>query len=309
VWLTDKSSGSAPTVAAAESIAVVDPTTNTVSRVPLPWASARMALDTHTLWLADAGDLTLARFDVKGRRVEQTIGLGVSPDGVASGAGAVWVLSGRRLVRIDPAFGFVKTRTLPIGDAPDISVGSTAGLAVGAGSVWVEDGVSTLLRIDPRTRTVTRRFALGKGIDGVAVGSGSVWVTRVSPATLLRIDPRTNLVTARIPIAGRSGVDAPYPIGLTVGAGSVWVLNGNTGTVTRVDPALDAVTATTRRISLDPTRIAAGAGAVWVADAADDAVQRIDPATNRVVGTIAVGGLPVGLAAGDGRAWVSVDAS
>jgi DNA-binding beta-propeller fold protein YncE len=87
----------------------------------------------------------------------------------------------------------------------------------------------------------------------------------------------------RIPIAGRSGVLAPYPIRLTVGAGAVWVLNGNTGTVTRVDPALNAVTATSSRISLDPTRIAAGAIAVWVADSADDAVQRIDPTTSRVV--------------------------
>jgi DNA-binding SARP family transcriptional activator len=309
VWLTGKSSDSPPIAAPAESIAVVDATTNRVSRFPLPWPAVRMALDTHTVWLADARDLTLARFDVEGRRIEQTIGLGLSPDAIATGAGAVWVLADRMLVRIDPAFGFVKTRMLPLGDASDISVGSPAGLAVGANSVWVEDGASTLLRIDPRTRAVTRRFDLGKGIDGVAVGAGSVWVTRGSPATLLRIDPRTNSVTARIPIAGRGGVDAPYPIGLTVGAGGVWVLNGNTGTVTRVDPALAAVTATTKRISLDPTRIAAGAGAVWVADAADDAIQRIDPATNQVVGAIPVGGLPVVLAADRGGVWVSVDSS
>jgi DNA-binding SARP family transcriptional activator/streptogramin lyase len=308
VWLTGKSSGSPPSAASAESIAVIDPTTNKISRFPLPWPAARIALDTHTVWLVDARDLTLARFDVKGRRIEQTIGLGLSPDAIATGAGAVWALS-RGIVRIDPAFGFVKSRTLPLGDSTDISVGCPCGLAIGAGSVWVEDGVSTLLRVDPRTLAVTRRFDLGQGIDGVAVGAGSVWVTRGSPATLLRIDPRTNSVTARIPIAGRVGVDTPYPIGVTVGAGRVWVLNGNTGTATRVDPTLDAVTATTKRISLNPIRIAAGAGAVWVADAAADAVQRIDPATSRVVSAIPVGGLPVALAADGDRVWVSVDAS
>ena len=89
----------------------------------------------------------------------------------------------------------------------------------------------------------------------------------------------------------------------------MWVLNGNTGTVTRVDPALNAVTATTPRLSVDPIRIAAGAGAVWVADAANDTVIRIDPATGRIVRVIPVGGRPVGLAAGDRKVWISVDAA
>jgi DNA-binding SARP family transcriptional activator/DNA-binding beta-propeller fold protein YncE len=309
VWLTGKSSGSSPTAeAAARWVAVVDATTNRISRFPLSWSPSRLAIDAHTLWLANPDDLTLARFDVDGHRVEQTIGLGLPPWGIATGAGAVWVLSDRTLVRVDPAFGFVKTRTLPMATSTDISVGDPAGLVVGAGSVWVEDGVSTLLRIDPRTRAVLHRFELGTGIDGVAVGAGSVWVTRGSPATLIRIDPRTDAITARIPIAARSGVFAPYPIGLTVGAGAVWVLNGNTGTVTRVDPALNAVTATSDRISLDPTRIAAGAGAVWVADSLDDAVQRIDPTTDRVVLAIPLGGLPVALAARGSRVWASVEA-
>lgn len=307
VWLTSKAGSEPAAAAVGQSIAVVDSATKKVSRFPLPWSPARIALDKHTVWLANARDLTVARFDVNGGRIEQTIGLGLSPDAIATGAGAVWVVSGGTLVRIDPAFGFVKTRALALGSAEDISVGSPASLAVGAGSVWVEDG-SALFRIDPRTRTVTRRFPLGKGIDGVALGAGSVWVTRGSPATLFRIDPRTNSVTARIPIAGRGGVDAPYPIGLTVGAGGVWILNGNTGTVTRVDPAIDAVTATTKRVSLDPVRIAAGKDAVWVADAEGDAVQRIDPRTSRVVATVPVDGLPVALAADGGRAWVSVEA-
>jgi len=309
VWVTGKSSGSPPTAAAAaQSIAVVDATTNRLARFPLSWSPALLATDAHTLWLANATDLTLARFDMNGHRVEQTIGLGRAPDAIATGAGAVWVLSGPTLVRIDPAFGFVKARVLPIGSSgPAISVGTPAGLAVGANSVWVEDGDSTLLRIDPRTRAVVHRFELGKRIDGVAVGAGSVWVTRGSPATLIRIDPRTNAVTARIPIAGRRGILAPYPIGLTVGAGAVWVLNGNTGTVTRVDPALNAVAATTSRISMDPTRLAAGTGAVWVADSLDDAVLRIDPTTSQVVRAIPLGGLPVALAADGSRVWASVE--
>src|SRR5262249_20062207 len=304
----NRSGSPATAAAAAHSIAIVDATTNQVSRVPISWSPGRLAVDAHTLWLANASDLTLARFDVIGRRIEQTIGLGVSPSAIATGAGAVWVLSGRTLTRVDPAFGDVKSRTLPIANSHEISVGDPAGLAVGANSVWVEDGVSTLLRVDPRTSAVLHRFELGKSLDGVAVGAGSVWVTRGSPATLIRIEPHTERVTAQIPIAGRSGVEAPYPIGRTVGAGAVWVLNGNTGTITRVDPTLNAVTATTSRISLNPIRIASGTEAVWVADNADDAVQQIDPTTNQVVRAIPVGGLPVALAARGGRVWASVEA-
>ena len=211
MWHTGNSSGSPRTATADQSVALVDARTNAVSHFPLALPPARLALDTHTLWLADVRDLTLARFDLKGRRIEQTIGLGLTPDAIATGEGAVWVLSNRTLVRVDPAFGFVKARTLPIALPDDISVGNPAGLAVGAGSVWVEDGVSTLLRVDPRTSAVTRRFALGKGIDGVALDAGSVWVTRGSPATLLRIDPRTDSVTAPNPSRAAYRVKCALP--------------------------------------------------------------------------------------------------
>ena len=159
-------------------------------------------LDSHTLWLANGRDLTIARFDLTGHRIEQTIGIGVSTATLTAGAGAVWVLSDRHeLIRVDPAFGVLKARKLPLGDGPDNSVGDPAGLAVGAGSVWVENGGRTLLRIAPRTSAVQRRLDLGQSIDAVAYGNGSVWVTGGEPDTLLRIDPRTNAVTARIPIA------------------------------------------------------------------------------------------------------------
>jgi streptogramin lyase len=305
-WLGARGSPSA--APRAEAIAVVDARTNRLARFALGWHPARLVLDAHTVWLANDRDLTIERFGLTRHRIEQTIGVGVSTATLAAGAGAVWVLSDRHeLIRVDPAFGALKTRRLPLGNGPGNSLGDPAGLAVGAGSVWVEGGGPTLLRIAPRTSAVQRRLDLGQNIDTVAYGDGSVWVTTGEPNTLLRIDPRTNTVAARIPIADRRGVLAPYPIGLSVGAGAVWVLNGNTGTVTRVDPALNAVTATTPRLSADPIRIAAGPGAVWVADAANDTVIRIDPATGRIVQVIPVGGRPVALAAGDRRVWISVD--
>jgi DNA-binding SARP family transcriptional activator/streptogramin lyase len=305
---------SSPTAVAVppHSLVVVDPRTSKLTRIPLDWPPAAFALGTQTLWALDTRDQIIARIDPQTRRVVQSTGLGIAPTSVTIGAGAVWVLGSdqRVVLKIDPAYGFLlRTRHVPLGNASDISIGNPTGIATGGNAVWIEDGASTLFRVDPATGTVTRRLALGSHIDGVAFGAGSVWVVRGTPPMLLRVDPSTAAVTAKIQIAARRGVTQPFPIGVAVGEGAVWVLNGNTGTVTRVDPTLDAVSATVSRVSLDATRIAAGAGAIWVADADGEAVLRIDPKTNRVVQTIPVGGTPTALAAGTRALWVAVDST
>jgi DNA-binding SARP family transcriptional activator/streptogramin lyase len=302
-WLADR--GSATPKVPSNSLAVVNAATNRLTRIPLGWPAAKLVLDRHTAWVANARDDTLSRFDLQTRRIERTTGLGVTPAALAAGEGAVWVLSEEgTLTRIDPAYGSTRTTRVPLNPREDISVGSPIGLAVGEGAVWIEDGNASLLRIDPATG-VRRRLDLGRGIDGVAVGLGAVWVIKGSPANVLRVDPRTGSVTT-IPIAERRGVLAPFPIGIAVGSGAVWVLNGNTGTVTRIDPETDAVAATIGRISVDPTSIASAAGQVWVADTADESVQRIDPADNRVTQVADVGGRPMALAAARGGIWVAV---
>jgi branched-chain amino acid transport system substrate-binding protein len=117
---------------------------------------------------------------------------------------------------------------------------------------------------------------------------------------------RHGSVTDRIPLTGRHGATAPYPIAVAVTSGAVWVLNTRSETVTRIDPRTRAVVAT---IALaaggDPSAIAAGAGAVWVADSGDGTLARIDPATNRLT-SIRLGGSPTSVAVGAGRVWVAV---
>jgi streptogramin lyase len=134
---------------------------------------------------------TVARLDLDTRRVAHTIGVGTTPMEVAVGAGAVWTLGANpdTLIRIDPAYDLVRTTGLRLAPASAISVGDPRGIAATRQGVWIEDGASTLLRVSPGAGTVTRRLALGRGVDGVAVGAGSVWVVRGSPATLLRLDP------------------------------------------------------------------------------------------------------------------------
>jgi DNA-binding SARP family transcriptional activator/streptogramin lyase len=306
-----RSSPPAPAVP-PHSLVAIDPRTRRLTRIPLDWPPAAFAVGTNTLWALNSRDQILARLDPQARRVVQSSGLGIAPTHVTIGAGAVWVLGseGGTVLKIDPAYGLLlRTTHIPFGNASDISIGDPTGVAAGGNAVWVEDGASTLFRLDAATGMVTRRLVLGSHIDGVAFGAGSIWVTRGTPAMLIRVDPRRAAVTAKIQISARRGVAQPFPIGVAVGEGAVWVLNGNTGTVTRVDPTLDAVSATVSRVSLDATRIAAGAGAIWVADADGEAVLRIDPKTNRVVQTIPVGGTPTALAAGTKAVWVAVDST
>jgi DNA-binding beta-propeller fold protein YncE len=54
-------------------------------------------------------------------------------------------------------------------------------LAAGVGAVWVARRYAgTVVRIDPRTRAVTKTIAVGPGAYGLTTGSGLVWVTTVS---------------------------------------------------------------------------------------------------------------------------------
>ena len=52
-------------------------------------------------------------------------------------------------------------------------------------------GADALVRIDPKTNTVTKRFDVGREASDVAVGGGYVWVTNFSDSTVSRLDPES----------------------------------------------------------------------------------------------------------------------
>jgi YVTN family beta-propeller protein len=72
-------------------------------------------------------------------------------------------------LKIDPATNQV-TRTIPVGDGPQ-------GIAVGAGSVWVANGLDgTVSRVDPVSGEAVATIEVGGRPDELAVGEGGVWV-------------------------------------------------------------------------------------------------------------------------------------
>ncbi len=85
--------------------------------------------------------------------------------------------SASQIVGVDLAAGRV-TRTVRVGDQQDNPVSMTSG----AGSLWVLDFSGLLLRIDPATGVITKRFPVrGLGAD-VAYGDGFIWMITDEPA-------------------------------------------------------------------------------------------------------------------------------
>jgi YVTN family beta-propeller protein len=229
---------------AATSIGVASEAVNVAAGMGAVWVTHRFA--------------GMSRIDPDEETATETLpltasdGLTYAVEGIAVGAGAVWVGATRadqlRLLRIDP-----DTREVQ----GDISVGvrSAHDLALGEGAVWVTNTLANrVLRVHLSGRRILDRIALA-GPTSLAVGGGAVWVTSEIDNSVWRIDPETDLVTDQIHV-GKRPVDVAY------GEGAVWVANSLDGTLSRIDPHSRKVTAT---IHVGPTlaAVTVGRGSVW----------------------------------------------
>jgi ABC-type branched-subunit amino acid transport system substrate-binding protein/predicted Ser/Thr protein kinase len=183
-------------------------------------------------------------------------------------------------------------------------------LAAGAGSLWALDlDGKTVLRLDPATHEVEKRFRLDRRAEDVAAGEGAVWLK--SDGRLSRMDPRTGAIssTTKLPSGGVWPGDVPaqnwgYPQ-VAVGADAVWVINENR-TVSRIDPTTGKHVAT---IKVDAVTLAAGREGVWFVSGDEPReVGSIDPRTNRVSQSVRVGAQNLSaVAVGGGHVWASAE--
>jgi len=238
------------------------------------------------------------------------IPVGIDPESVAVGAGAIWVanVEDETVSRIDPAT-HERGRTIDVGDYP-------SDVVVSRGTVWVALGaLAELTRIDPeQDQAATPIPALGPGVScgapraSLAAGDGAVWFA-CQAADLGRIDIRTG--TAR-----RVGLEAglltspsavlPEFADIAFGLGSLWIVNRAANSVVEVD------TATIQRqrditVGTAPGAIAVGPDSLWVANFEDDTVTRIaipGPGQTPTLTPIPVGDGPVDVAFGEDGVWV-----
>jgi hypothetical protein len=230
-----------------------------------------------------------------------TVATGGFSNGMAAGAGALWVAGSDEVLRVDPATDTVTARV------PIRATGSgPAAVAVGAGAVWLPVAVpGALWGVDPDANRVTARISLGgplRGAISVSATRDTVWVaccgeagagTAGSGGRLLRVDPTRKRVVADIALPGS-------PVAIAADASAAWVATAG-GQVLMVNPKRNRVAATIDAggpLGFNQT-IAVGTGGVWLADAFDKQIVRIDPRTRRVMARIPAGAVTTLTVSGD----------
>jgi DNA-binding SARP family transcriptional activator/streptogramin lyase len=274
-------------------------TNKIVARVPVGSSPTLIREGDGSVWVADRQDQTVTQIDPESGRVVSTMGIGFRPDDLAARNGAVWAVnreegvlgklaygdisdrferrgfagfggiavddeavwlgSGKTLIRVDPATGRVVKRA-------DVPV-DLDGVAVGADAVWAVSGpAGTVLRIDRDTGAVRDRIPIGTNSNvpspypmGVAADADFVWVLNGSTATVTKIDPELSDIVATFPLG-----TGPGSLRLAAGEGAAWICNELDGTVTRIDAETHAMTSITVAPQDRPTDVAVAGGLVWV---------------------------------------------
>jgi serine/threonine-protein kinase len=194
-----------------------------------------------------------------------------------------------------------------------VSVGQDpTGVAIGEdGDLWViNQGDSTVSRIDPDSGEVTSTKSTLGIPSGVAVGEGAVWITNgfggpSGSGEVVRVDLTDESVEAAFPSANAKAI--------VVAFGSIWLADADRDLVLRYDPEnLDAApdqipTDEDTSSSAAPRSLSVGTGTaegIWVANELGDTVLRIDPDTNEVADPIPVES-PFSIAADGSGVWVT----
>ena len=197
-------------------------------------------------------------------------------NGMAVGAGALWLAGPDGLSRFDPATNRVE-QALRVGN-----VGDDRRVTFGAGSVWVSnEQASTLTRIDPSTSAITATISLPGPPEDVLFAAGAVWASLATSGTVVRVDPATSEIAA-IPVRGNPSI-------LAFGNGSLWATDPANRSVVRIDPARRAVVGDVASGGC-PNFLAVDDVSLWVEDECEvRTVFRIDPVGGKVAGTVTVG--------------------
>ena len=252
------------------------------------------------LWALLGEERRLVTIDPRTARSTRSIGIGVTPGGLAAARGALWVsdVNSSTLLRVDPGYGGQVQRIALPTPPPLVNAGilpRTDGVAAGSGSVWVAHGLSALERVDPSTGRVVARIAV-RGARTPVTGGGQVWVLAPDLGEASRIDPRTDRVVARAHLR-------PWLAGAVVASGGLWV--AGPGVLWRVGPSGRLVGAV--RTGLDqPASVAVAGRAIWVADRRSGAVARVDP-RGGAVETHRLAPGAAALAVAGGRLWVGFE--
>jgi hypothetical protein len=230
------------------------------------------------------------------------------PGGMTILGSTAWISdwSASQVAGVDLAAGRV-TRTLQVGGQQDEPVSVTSG----AGSLWVLDFSGPLLRIDPASGAITKRFPVrGLGAD-VAYGDGFIWVITDEPAAdggheyLYKIDPSRDVIVTAAPIPGAGPACAASP-----GPQGIWIGCAGVDRITLISQgSLQPVQSLRVDSGGFTPQIVPGQKAMWVLT--PSGLARADPASGRITAIIHTGFAPSALSApalimdSAGRLWIT----
>jgi YVTN family beta-propeller protein len=189
-----------------------------VPRLALPHRSRSLAVGAGAVWSAGGVPASIVRVTPDGRRV--TGRLPLDAGALAARGRRLWAVGNgsRRLYEIDTRTLSV-VRKIPTGARP-------AGVAVGAGAVWVANtGDDSVMRYDPLTRR-KRLINVPDGPSRLVVRGNTLWVTSSESDHLTRIDIRTGR-KVELPMTGD-------PLALAVDPRFAWVTELGRDRVARV---------------------------------------------------------------------------
>jgi streptogramin lyase/predicted Ser/Thr protein kinase len=222
---------------------------------------------------------------------------------IQGGGDGVVVPSANSVARID-ASADAFDEAVRVGEDP-------TGIAIGEdGDLWViNQGDSTVNRIDPETGEVTPGKSTLGIPSGIAAGEGAVWITNgfgsQSGTQVVRVDTADDSVEIAFPSDNAKAIIFAFD--------SLWLADADRDRVLRYD--LEDLSADPIPIPVDndqiadeaPSSLAEGSGAaegVWVVNELGETIVRIDHDRNEVVSTFQVDA-PTAVAADDSGIWAT----
>lgn len=169
--------------APAQMVAIDPPTGQPTESFPVPGSPADMQFAEGAFWVTSTSTRNITRVTLGGESSE--ISIGAASDGVAVGAGYLWVTNpGDDVVtRIDLGRPTLQKK-IRVGRRPE-------GVAADDRSVWVvNQGDDSVTRIDAHDPDRTVRYIVGENPSTVALDdAGVAWVVNTGDNTLSRIKP------------------------------------------------------------------------------------------------------------------------
>jgi DNA-binding SARP family transcriptional activator/ABC-type transport system substrate-binding protein/streptogramin lyase len=246
--------------------------TGKVVRVGAAPSALKVRFGFGSLWsISQDGELT--RIDPTTGGILATLGLGITPSGLATGAGSVWVTdaNSRTVIRIDPTLN-VKAQAIGL---PKAGTDQTSDVVVADGSVWVGHGGynpgTYVDRFSPSGHLLHRFSILGGEATALAFADGALWVASSPAGVLWKIDPATNTIQRKVQL--KQGVCC-----VAAGGGYVWAAVDPDSTIWKLDQ--DGNVLGTVKLPAQIVSLSFGDGALWATDGAGGSVFRIDPTTN-----------------------------